>query len=111
MPAPCASKPARLVSSADAKSQRLSATALSEVRPRFPQDALDERREAMVLFSGEITEHGTLTNMRHLEPPSMAEPFRQAAQLAGSLWRFALPIVDGCPIRLGATFEMSFLLR
>jgi len=108
----CATRPAVLLQRsdwkrADVKKPRV----LSEVKPVYPKDELEGRRESKILFEAEITEHGTLVNLHHLEPAGVSEDFKLASQLAGSLWRFE-PGIDGpCRVRMTATFEMSFMTR
>jgi hypothetical protein len=85
--------------------------ALSEVKPIYPRNELDDRNQTKLVFSGEITEHGTLTNVVHESPPDASETFKAASQLAARLWRFEPAQIDGCRARLNATFEMVFVLK
>ena len=85
--------------------------AISEVRPVYPKEQYDGRRDGTVWFEAEVTEHGTLVNIRRLEPADASNDFKLASQLAVSLWRFEPATAGGCPARTISTFEMSFRLR
>ncbi|HWW82967.1 MAG TPA: hypothetical protein VNZ26_05150, partial [Vicinamibacterales bacterium] len=108
----CSTHPAALVPRSDR--ERLGVTkpkVLSEVKPIYPKSELDAKSELAVLFEGEITEHGTLVNVHHLEPVGASDDFKLASQLAASLWRFEPALVEACRARTIATFEMSYAVK
>src|SRR5262245_40437628 len=84
---------------------------LSRIIPVFPREELEGRHQSQVQFEAEITEHGTLINVKHSNPTEVSDGFRRAAQLAGSLWRFAPASVGACRSRITAVFSMNFVLR
>jgi TonB family protein len=82
-----------------------------DIKPTYPADQLEARKSARILFRGEITEHGTLINPPMTEPVDAPASFVSAAQLAFGLWRFTPGETQGCPVRVDASFESSFVLR
>jgi TonB family protein len=114
---PCSIKPAQLMATTAAataqpnlptvKPPRL----LDRVEPMYPSDQLDARKRALIVFTGEITEHGTLVNPTMTAPADAPASFVSAAQLAFGLWRYAPPEAQGCPVRVNATFTSSFTLK
>jgi hypothetical protein len=79
-----------------------------EIEPAYPSDQLRSRRDAVIVFEGEITEHGTLINPNMKAPADPPEDFASAAQLAFGQWRFAPSILNGCPVRVMMTFTTQF---
>jgi TonB family protein len=80
---------------------------VSEVKPVYPRPQLEQHIGGVVQFSAQVTEHGTLTGLdwrQGIEESNLVA----AARGAASLWRFAAPVVDGCPARRDITIEMSF---
>ena len=64
------------------------------------------------IFAAEITEHGTLINPKMKnDPTGMPSSFGSAAQLALGQWRFAPTLLNGCPVRVQATFTVQFMLK
>jgi TonB family protein len=105
----CSIRPAVLLQSSDKARPTVTAPqVISEVRPLYPKEQLMARHESVVLFAAEMTEHGTLMNMKHLKPIDASDDFKRAAQLAASLWRFQPAVVNGCRARMVVTVQMSF---
>lgn len=80
---------------------------VSQVKPVYPRPQLEQHLGGVVQFSGQVTEHGTLIGLdwqQGIEDSNLVA----AARGAASLWRFAAPVVDGCPARRDITLEMSF---
>jgi len=80
---------------------------VSEVKPVYPRPQLEQHIGGIVQFGVEVTEHGTLTSLdwqQGVEESNLVA----AARGAASLWRFAAPVVDGCPARRDIMIEMSF---
>ncbi len=80
---------------------------VSQVKPVYPRPQLEQHVGGIVQFSAQVTEHGTLTGLdwqQGIEESNLVA----AARGAASLWRFAAPVVDGCPARRDITIEMSF---
>jgi TonB family protein len=107
---PCSVKAALLVRSV-AEWGATVPKAVSKVTPIYPKDELESRGSGLVVFEGEITEHGTVTNMRQTAPSSTSAYFTMASQLATSLWRFEPSTFDGCRVRARARFENEFKIK
>jgi TonB family protein len=105
----CSIRPAVLLEQADrAKTNVTMPQVISEVKPLYPKEQLMAAHQSVVLFAAEMTEHGTLMNMKHLKPIDASDDFKRAAQLAATLWRFQPGVVNGCRARMTVTLQMSF---
>lgn len=83
------------------------------VPPVYPKDQFDKQRQSEIRATAEVTEHGTLVNLRHVSPADASEDFKLATQLPLTLWRFdpAVGAAGSCPLRTTADFTMRFELR
>ena len=107
---PCGTRPASIL---PAKSSQLvtAPKAFHRVRPVYPKELLDSRKGGSIVFEAEVTEHGTLTGIRHRSPADAPTDFKLASQLAAGLWRFEPGKSGTCPTRVRATLAMSFVTR
>jgi TonB family protein len=113
---PCSTSVAQLLTAPKAGgSQRANTVArpqvLHEEKPLYPGDQFEAKKVATIIFHGEITEHGTLIHPTMTEPADAPISFVTSAQLAFGLWRFSPAQVQGCPVRVNATFQSSFKLN
>lgn len=83
---------------------------LSDVRPIFPSQGFDSG-ESKVVLVGALTEHGTLTDLKILNPSDKYAHYESSARAATSLWRFQPTIVNNCPVPGGFTASVNYRLR
>jgi TonB family protein len=84
--------------------------ALIHVKPIFPKPELADHREGKVTLTGVVLEHGSLANIKVVEPERFPG-FVNSAAGAASLWRFTPVRVSECPTPVRVTIEMSYQLR
>jgi TonB family protein len=110
----CATAPAKLVPRSAKTSGSGVVTAperLYRVEPDYPRELAEARTGGLVIFHGEITEHGTLINPEMTSPANAPPAFVAAAQLAFAQWRFFPPKENGCPARVEGVFTVQFTVK
>lgn len=80
---------------------------ISVVSPMYPLPELDRRAGGTVALSAEITEHGTLTDVRWVGGVEDRNLIA-AASGAARLWRFEPGRVEPCAVRQRIMLEVSF---
>ncbi len=83
---------------------------LSDVRPVFPAQGFGSG-EGKVWLQAVITEHGSLINLRIVNPSQQYAHYESSARGAVSLWRFKAPSQGGCPISTLFTVSVSYNIR
>ena len=105
----CAGTPAALLPDG-ATSTRPIAAPKYPVRPEYPRQELALRLVGSVTMRGEVTEHGTFTNLEQVSGVDEANLVAAAFGAAG-MWAFRPPLVGTCPVRQSVTLEIAFIVR
>jgi TonB family protein len=84
---------------------------LQEYKPFFPQGEMRQQHEGSVLLQGVVMEHGSVTSIKILRSPDDSPGLVTNAIAAAAMWRFLPARVDGCPVPMTITIELSFKLR
>ena len=113
---PCSTAPAPLlqvspVTGIQSAARVTAPKLMHEVKPPYPQDQLEARKMATIIFKGEITEHGTLVHPTMTEPANASPSFVASAQLAFGLWRFSPAQTNGCRVRVNGIFRSEFTIK
>ena len=105
----CAGTPAALLSEGATPTRPIAAPKYA-VKPEYPRQDLALRVAGSVTMRGEVTEHGTYTNLEQVG--GIVEPNLVAAAFgAAGMWAFRPPLLGKCPMRQTVTLEMSFIVR
>ena len=83
-------------------------TKTHDVRPVYPQEALDARASGVVILEAVIDEHGNVRSARVLRSIPM---FDQAAIDAVKGWRYMPTLLNGVPVPVIMTVTVNFALQ
>ena len=84
---------------------------LRDVKPEYTQAALAARIEGSVLLEGLVLTDGQVADVRILRSLDSALGLDTQAVKALKAWRFSAGTLDGKPVPVVVTFEMSFRLQ
>ena len=111
--ADCTRAPDTIVKHASALNEKMiPPKKISDVRPIFPANELRKKPgSTAVVFEAELSEHGTLFNLRHVSPSDAPGDFIASAQSAVALWRFEPGSIGGCRIPVRTTVQVNYTLQ
>lgn len=84
---------------------------LLEMKPIFPAQQLRSHNQGRVSLSAVVTEHGSMTGIKVLQPEDGSPEFKANAAAAAMMWRFSPALVNGCPAPMNIGIEMTFTIK
>jgi TonB family protein len=82
---------------------------LKEVKPFYPQDAMERKVQGDVILEGVVTEQGVMSDIRVVKP--LDDALDRAAIDAALQWRFEPGRRNGEAVRVSITLLLTFTLR
>jgi periplasmic protein TonB len=84
---------------------------LAEVKPQYTSDAMRAKIQGTVWLECVVTAEGTVTNVRVIKSLDPTFGLDQEAIKAARQWRFAPGTMEGRPVPVRVTIELTFTLR
>jgi protein TonB len=82
---------------------------MKEVKPKYTDGAMRRKMQGVVEVAAVVLEDGTVGDVKVTKP--LDEELDQQAVAAAKQWTFKPGTVDGKPVKVQVTIELSFTLR
>lgn len=76
----------------------------------FPAEGVDKGARTVSL-DVQLTEHGTLSHLKIVNPSEKFALYESSARAAAGLWRFEPVLVAGCPVAAPLSLEIDYMVR